>query len=67
MKIEILLESFGARGGGRRICKWRGGGYHQEGEGLGARWGQTILLAILDVIGVDAIDGIQQLRVIVPQ
>lgn len=44
--------------------KGRGGGHHQEGERLWSGGSETFLLAILDMISIDAIDGIQQFGVL---
>jgi hypothetical protein len=41
-----------------------GGRDHQEGERLGAGGREAFLFALLDMVCVDAIDGIQQLRVL---
>ena len=61
MKVEVL---FGGMLWSREFCKGGGRGDHQERQGLWAVGGETLFLAILDMICIDAIDGVQQLRVL---
>lgn len=64
MEIEVFFGRF-ARS--IRCCdagEWGRCRHHEKRERLGAGWSQRFLLAIFDVIGTDAIDGIQQLGIL---
>lgn len=60
MKVEVLRRS--CRSG--EVCEGRRGRDHEEGEGLGSRRGQRLLMAVRDVVCLDAVDGVEQLGVL---
>lgn len=65
MEVEVLFGGLRLRVRRREPGKGRGCRDHQERQSLGARRREAVLLAILDMIGVYAIDGIQQLGFLV--
>jgi hypothetical protein len=52
-------------GGGGQFGVGRVGRDHQQAESLWARGGETLLVAILDVVGFDAVDGVEELGILV--
>ena len=64
VKIKVLFWSLGLGIGRRKICEWRRRWYHQEGQRLGTGRSETFLLAILNVVCIDAFDRIQELWVL---
>lgn len=64
MEVEIFFGSLRLGICGGETGEGGGCWYHQEGEGLGACWGEGLFFSIFDVVGVYAIDGIKQLGVL---
>lgn len=65
MEVEVLIGGFVLRDGGAKVGKRRAGRNHQKGEGLRTRRSEFVLLAILNVICFDALDCVEQLRIVV--
>ncbi len=64
MEVKVFFCRLGLRGGGRESGEGEGCWHHQKGQSLGTSGGEALLFAIFDVVGVDAIDGIEELRIL---
>ncbi len=64
VEVEVLLRSLvlGIHIG--EVCEWRGSWDHKEGHGLGTRWIEGGFLAILDMVGLDVVDGVEELGIV---
>lgn len=60
VEIEIIFDSADLS----CVCKWGGCRHHEKRESLGTRRGQGFLLAIGDVVGLDALDSVEELWIL---
>lgn len=63
MKVEVFLGGFRLRVGRGEASEGRRSWDHKEGEGLRAGGCKRLLDAILDVVGINASDGEEELGV----
>lgn len=61
MEVKVVLRGGSDVGG---VGEGRGRRDHQEGEGLGPRRGERFLLAMGDVVRLDALDGVEELWIL---
>lgn len=64
MEVKVLCCEACTAVGSCWVGEARGGWNHQEGEGLPAGGSQRLFLTISDMIGIDALDCVQQLGIL---